>query len=294
MQFGDLFIQLLSGLTRGMVLFLLASGLSLIFGALRVVNFSHGSFYMLAAFVAYSVVQYFSQFPSGNFWLALLIAPLVIAALGWLVETVLFRRVYRRDASYQLLLTYGLVLIGSDTVRLIWGEAYRSIKRPTALAWSFAVFDRPFPAYDAFLILVAAALGLGLWALLYRTKLGQIIRAVVHDRHMVSAMGVNVPALYSLVFALGCWLAAFAGGLYAPMGSIGLDMDINIIVECFAVVVVGGLGSISGALLGALIIGEVYAFGILVMPRAALAMIFIVMTVVLILRPHGLMGAAER
>ena len=193
-----------------------------------------------------------------------------------------------------MLLTYGLVLVFSDVVRFIWGEEYRSLSRPAVLGGPVFVFGKPVPVYIIFLIVVAALIGVGLWLLLYRTKLGKTIRAVVYDRHMVSALGINVPRMYSLVFGLGCWLAGLAGGLMAPMGSITLGMDVEIIVECFVVVVVGGMGSILGALLGALLMGELYAFGILIFPRMALASLFLAMTVVLVIRPWGLLGKHEK
>jgi branched-subunit amino acid ABC-type transport system permease component len=293
-DFGDLFVQFLSGLSRGMILFLLASGLSLIFGALRVLNFAHGSFYMISAYLSYALVTTLHDFPLVGFWVALAVAPVAIGLLGGLVEFVFFRHLYTRELEYQLLLTYGLVLIFSDVVRFIWGEDYLSVSRPAVLAGPVFVFGKPVPVYIVFLIVMAGLIGAGLWLLLYRTKLGRTVRAVVYDRHMVSALGINVPRMYSLVFALGCWLAGLAGGLMAPMGSLTLGMDVEIIVECFVVVVVGGMGSILGALLGALLIGELYAFGILIVPRAALAFLFLAMTVVLIIRPWGLLGKPEK
>jgi len=277
-----------------MILFLLASGLTLIFGALRVINFAHGSFYMISAYLAYSVVTALGDYPIVSFWVALALAPVAIGILGGLVEFAFFRRVYARELEYQLLLTYGLVLVFSDIVRFIWGEEYRSLGRPAALAGPVFVFGKLVPVYIIFLIVVAGLIGAGLWLLLYRTKLGKTIRAVVYDRHMVSALGINVPRMYSVVFGLGCWLAGLAGGLMAPMGSITLGMDVEIIVECFVVVVVGGMGSILGALLGALLMGELYAFGILIVPRVALASLFLAMTVVLIIRPWGLLGTPEK
>ena len=277
-----------------MILFLLASGLTLIFGALRVLNFAHGSFYMISAYLSYAVVSTLGESSAVSFWVALVVAPIAIGILGALVELAFFRRIYARELEYQLLLTYGLVLIFSDVVRFIWGEDYRSVSRPAVLGGRALIAGKPVPVYIIFLIVVAGLIGAGLWLLLYRTKLGRTIRAVVYDRHMVSALGIDVPRMYSLVFALGCWLAALAGGLMAPMGSITLGMDVEIIVECFVVVVVGGMGSILGALLGALLIGEIYAFGILIVPRFALAALFLVMTVVLIVRPWGLLGTPEK
>ena len=277
-----------------MILFLLAFGLTLIFGALRVLNFAHGSFYMMCAYLSYALVSTLGESSPASFWVALTVAPVAVGILGGLVEVSFFRRIYARELEYQLLLTYGLVLIFSDVVRFIWGEDYRSISRPAVLAGRALVAGKPVPVYIIFLIVIAGLIGAGLWLLLYRTKLGRTIRAVVYDRHMVSALGIDVPRMYSFVFALGCWLAGLAGGLMAPMGSITLGMDVEIIVECFVVVVVGGMGSILGALLGALLIGEIYAFGILIVPRAALAVLFFVMTVVLIVRPWGLLGTPEK
>jgi branched-subunit amino acid ABC-type transport system permease component len=293
-DFADLFVQFLSGLSRGMILFLLASGLSLIFGALRVLNFAHGSFYMLSAYLSYGIVSRLDGLPAVNFWVAVALAPVVVGVVGGLVEFMFFRRIYARELEYQLLLTYGLILVFSDVTRFIWGEEYLSVSRPPALAGPVFVFGKPVPVYIVFLIAVSALVGAALWLLLYRTKLGRTIRAVVYDRHMVSALGIDVPRMYSLVFALGCSLAGLAGALMAPMGSITLGMDVDIIVECFVVVVVGGMGSILGALLGALLIGELYAFGILIVPRAALAFVFLAMTVVLIVRPWGLLGKPEK
>ena len=294
MDFGDLVVQFLSGLSRGMILFLLASGLSLIFGALRVLNFAHGSFYMISAYLSYTLVAALPDHPAVSFWVALAVVPVAIGVLGGLVEFTFFRRIYTRELEYQLLLTYGLVLIFSDIVRLIWGEDYRSVSRPAVLAGPVFVVGKPVSVYIMFLIVMAGLIGAGLWLLLYRTRLGRTIRAVVDDRHMVSAIGINVPRMYSMVFGLGCWLAGLAGALMAPMGSLTLGMDVDIIVECFVVVVVGGMGSISGSLLGALLIGELYAFGILIVPRVALASLFLAMTVVLIIRPWGLLGKPEK
>jgi branched-chain amino acid transport system permease protein len=209
---ADLFVQALSGLSRGMILFLLASGLSLIFGALRVLNFAHGSFYMISAYLVYALVSTLESSSALSFWVALAVAPIALGVLGGLVEFAFFRRIYSRELEYQLLLTYGLVLIFSDVVRFIWGEEYRSVSRPAALAGPVFLLDKPVPAYILFLIAMSALIGVGLWVLLFRTKLGRTIRAVVHDRHMVSALGINVPKLYSLVFGLGCWLAGLAGG----------------------------------------------------------------------------------
>ena len=257
-------------------------------------NFAHGSFYMISAYLSYALVTALQDHPGVNFWVVLAVAPLAVGILGGLVELAFFRPIYARDLHYQLLLTYGLVLIFSDVVRFIWGEDYRSVGRPAVLAGAAFVFGKPVPVYIIFLIVMASLIGAALWVLLYRTKLGRTIRAVVYDRHMVSALGINVPRMYSVVFALGCWLAGLAGALMAPMGSLALGMDVEIIVECFVVVVVGGMGSILGALLGALLIGELYAFGILIVPRAALVFVFLAMTVVLIIRPWGLLGKPER
>ena len=293
MDFPQLIVQLLSGLTNGMILFIVASGLSLVFGVLRVINFAHGSIYMLGAFMAYSV---FSTFAAKAFYfpLMLLLAPLGVALVGLVLEVAFFRPVYRKEHLLQLLLTYALVLIIDDLIRWTWGGAYFTVSVPPLFSGALRILGKPFPVYNLFLLLIGPVIALSLWFLLYRAKAGRLIRAAVADPEMLGALGVNVKRVFTSVFVLGAWLAGLGGALVAPLGSISLGMDMDIIIECFAVVVIGGLGSFPGALLGALILGVLHSFGILFLPRAAMGTSFLAMAIVLIIRPWGLFGKPER
>jgi branched-subunit amino acid ABC-type transport system permease component len=284
-----LFAQSLSGLTAAMFLFLIASGLSLIFGVLRVLNFAHGSFYMLGAYVAYQLVQWAGPGP-GRFWWAALGAAVGIAVLGGLVERLLLRHLYGRDELYQLLFTYALVLILSDAAKVAWGTGQLSVTRPPGLTGAFRVFGTLVPYYNLFVLLLGPALALIFWGVLYRTRTGRFIRAAALDREMLGALGVNVSRLYTGVFVLGSFLAGLGGALVTPVKTIVPGMDVEIIVEAFIVVVIGGLGSFWGTLLGAVVYGQVLAFGILIIPRFSIFSVFALMAVVLILRPWGLLG----
>jgi branched-subunit amino acid ABC-type transport system permease component len=285
-------IQLLGGLTRGMILFIVASGLSLIFGVLRVINFAHGSLYMLGAFLAVTVGGMLAG--ELGFWSAVLVAPLVIALVGLAIETALFRRIYAKEHLLQLLLTYGLTLLLSDIVRMIWGGSYRTLRAPDFLRGSVTILERQFPVYNLFLLFLGPLIALGLWFLLNRTRWGRVIRAAVVYPEVLSALGTNVQRVHTGVFVLGCWLAGLGGTLIAGQAAVGLGMDVHMIIEAFAVVVIGGLGSLGGAMLGSLTIGIIESLGILVVPRAALFLSFAAMAAVLIIRPWGLLGKPER
>jgi len=284
-----LFGQALSGLTAAMFLFLIASGLSLIFGVLRVLNFAHGSFYMLGAYIAYQFVRWFATTP-GRFWIATVAAALGVALLGAVVERVLLRHLYGREELYQLLFTYALVLILSDAAKVIWGTGQLSVSRPPALEGAVRIFGTKVPYYNLFILLLGPAIALVFWLVLHRTRAGRFIRAAALDREMLGALGVNVSLLYTGVFMLGSFLAGLGGALVTPVKTIVPGMDVEIIVEAFIVVVIGGLGSFWGTFLGALIYGQVLSFGILVFPRFSIFSVFALMAVVLILRPWGLLG----
>ena len=271
-----------------MVLFLVASGLSLIFGVMSVLNFAHGSYYMFGAFFCYELVKLIGG--TVGFWTSMIIASFLIALIGLIIEFVLMRRTYVMGHIPQLLLTYGLVLIAGDIVRMGWGGRFYSITRPGWIAGSASILGVEFPLYNIFVILLGFGVFAGLWTLIYKTKLGMIIRAAVTDRELVSALGIPIPKLFTLVFALGIFLAGIAGGAYAPLSTISVGMDVSLLIESFAVIIVGGVGRLTGTLLGALIVGEVYSFGILVVPDFALAFIFLIMVIVLIVRPFGLLG----
>ena len=284
-----LFAQSLSGLTAAMFLFLIASGLSLIFGVLRVLNFAHGSFYMLGAYAAFQVVQWVGTGP-GRFWWAVAGAAVGIAVLGGVVERLLLRHLYGREELYQLLFTYALVLVISDVAKVLWGTGQLSVSRPPGLTGSIRLFGTIVPYYNLFILALGPAIALTFWLLLNRTRAGRLIRAAALDREMLSALGVNVNRLYTGVFVVGSFLAGLGGALVTPVKTIVPGMDVEIIVEAFIVVVIGGLGSFWGTFLGALIYGQVLSFGILIFPRFSIFAVFALMAVVLILRPWGLLG----
>ena len=284
-----LFAQSLSGLTAAMFLFLIASGLSLIFGVLRVLNFAHGSFYMVGAYIAFQVVQWFGRDPA-SFWWAAIGAAVGVALLGGLVERLLLRHLYGKEELYQLLFTYALVLILSDGAKVLWGTGQLSVSRPPGLAGAFRLFGAVIPYYNLFILLLGPGIALAFWLVLNRTRAGRLIRAAALDREMLGALGVNVSRLYTGVFVLGSLLAGLGGALVTPVKAIVPGMDVEIIVEAFIVVVIGGLGSFWGTFLGALIYGQVLSFGILIFPRFSIFSVFALMAVVLILRPWGLLG----
>jgi branched-subunit amino acid ABC-type transport system permease component len=285
----DILIQLLSGISRGMILFVVASGLTLIFGVLRIPNFCHGSLYMLAAFFTYSITTLLGSSDFG-FVASLVLAPLAVAAFGAVIEFFLLRRIANRDHLYQLMVTFAITLIVADGIKLIWGGSYRSVGYPPMLDGSLSVLGRPFPEYYVVVIAAGIVIAALLAFIVERTRFGRILSAAVIDPEMVGALGVNVPRLYTIVFTLGAFLAGFGGALAAPIGSVSLGIDNSIIIESFAVVIIGGSGSIVGAFVAALIIGIVQALGIMVAPRLAIAFIFIALCAVLLLRPQGLLG----
>jgi branched-chain amino acid transport system permease protein len=287
-----LFVQLLSGLANAMFLFLIASGLSLIFGVTRIVNFAHGSFYMLAAYLTYTLA---ATLPGGPvaFYAAVLLAAILVAALGGLVEVLLLRRVYRAPELYQLLLTFALVLVTADAVRYLWGADNKTGPVAPGLAGSVPIAGQLFPSYDLAVIAFGPLVALGLWLLFHRTRWGILIRAATQDREMVAALGVDQSRLFTSVFVLGSFLAGLGGALQVPRLALTTVMDTSIIVEAFVVVVIGGMGSVWGALLASLLIGVLNAYGVLLLPKAAIVLIFVVMAVVLVVRPWGLLGRPE-
>jgi branched-subunit amino acid ABC-type transport system permease component len=283
------FAQSLSGLTAAMFLFLIASGLSLIFGVLRVLNFAHGTFYMLGAYSAFQLVQWIGTGP-GMFWVAAVGAALAVALLGGIVERFLFRHLYGKDELYQLLFTYALVLILSDVAKIIWGTQQKSVSRPPGLAGGFSLFGTTLPYYNLFVLVLGPAIALVFWFVLQRTRVGRFIRAAALDRETLGALGVNVSALYTGVFVLASFLGGLGGALVTPVRTIVPGMDTEIIVEAFIVVVIGGLGSFWGTFLGSLVYGQVLSFGILFFPRFSIFAVFALMAAVLIVRPWGLLG----
>ncbi len=288
----NLVLQALSGLASASSLFLVAAGLTVIFGVSRVVNFAHGSFYMLGAYLAYTFV---TLLPRGHlgFWGGVLGAALLVGLIGLAVEVLVLRRIYRAPELFQLLATFGIVLIVQELTQMIWGAQDLLGPRAPGLRGSTEILGLRFPLYELFLIGVGPVV-LGLLVLLFRrTRWGTLVRAATQDREMVGALGVNQRMLFTSVFFLGSLLAGLGGALQLPRESVNLHMDLSIITEAFVVVVVGGLGSLTGAALAALLIGELHAFGILVLPKITLVLVFLVMALVLVVRPHGLLGRPE-
>ena len=293
MTASSLFSQFMGGLTAAMFLFLIASGLSLIFGVLRVLNFAHGSFYMLGAYMAWQVVHWVTT-ATGHFWLAALGAVIGVAVLGGIIERLMFRYLYGREELYQLLFTYALVLILGDAAKIIWGTDQLSVSRPAILNGGFDVIGTTVPYYNLFIILIGPAIALGVWLMLTRTSLGRMVRAAALDREMLDALGADVGWLYTGMFMLSAALAGLAGALVTPIQSIVPGMDVEIIVQAFIVVVIGGLGSFWGTFWGSMLYGQVLSFGILIFPGFSLFSVFALMTVILIVRPWGLFGRPIR
>lgn len=284
-----LIIQSLNGLTYAMFYFLIASGLSLIFGVLGILNFAHGSLYMLGAYLTHQFVSLFVNSP-GQFWWAVLSASLAVALIGGIIERFLLRHLYIREELNQLLFTYALVLIISDFAKIIWGTEQFSVSRPAMLKGAVEILGQYFPKYNIFIILLGPCIAFLFWFIMLRTRWGRMIRAAALDREMLGSLGVNVSRLFMVVFIIGCWLGGLGGALVSPVSAITPGMDVEVVIDAFIVVVIGGLGSFWGTLLGALILGQVVSLGILVFPRLSMVFIYVLMALVLILRPWGLLG----
>ena len=279
--------QVFTGLVLGMIFVLLAIGLSLIFGLLTVVNFAHGSLYMLGA--------YFGVFVYGvtkNFWLSLVIAPLMVGTVGLLIERFLIRRLYGRSPDDPLLLTFGLSLIIVEGVRIIWGKIGLTIDPPKALGSAVNLGFMNFPAYRLFVIAVTVAVLVAIWLFLERTNVGLIIRAGSRDPLMVRALGIDLSRIWLLVFGIGTGLAGLAGILAGPMRGVYAEMGVTMVIESFVVIVVGGMGSLVGAVVAGLLMGQVVGLTTYFAPALAEIMVFIAMAVVLLVRPSGLFGEA--
>lgn len=293
---GFILVQILTGLSSAASLFLVAAGLSLIFGVTRVVNFAHGSFYMLGAYIGLTLVALLGDLLGRGhlaFWTALLCAALVVGAIGALVEVVILRRIYRSPELFQLVATFGVILVVQDLT--LWGWGPQDLLGPRApdLRGAIMILGEPLPRYDLVLIAAGPLVLLLFWLLLNKTRFGILVRAATADREMVGALGVNQAWLFTGVFFLGSFLAGLGGALQLPKGGANLLMDFNVLAAAFVVVVVGGMGSILGAFLAAVLIGQLQAFGVLLIPQSTLVMMFLVMAVVLVVRPFGLLGRPE-
>jgi branched-subunit amino acid ABC-type transport system permease component len=279
---------LANGIAVGMLFFLVASGLSLVFGLMGVVNFAHGSLYMIGGYVGLAVFD-----RSGLFLVALLVVPFIIAGIGVLMEFFTLRPLYDRDPIYQILLTFGIALVFDEAVTLVWGLNALSFSRPAWLTGTAALGAGQFPFYRVFVILLGAAVGVGLYLFLERTRFGLVVRAGTNNRDMVELCGINVKRAFTVVFAVGAGMAAVAGVAAGPMFSVYPEMGAEMIIEAFAVVVIGGLGSFRGSFVGALAVGLLQAFGNYYLVSFSSMLVFALMIVVLLVRPHGLMGDPE-
>ena len=277
--------QLLNGLVYGTLLFLTAAGLSLIFGLMNVVSLAHGSFFMLGAYFGLVILQ-----ETHSFTLALILAPVPAAILGVALETFFLRPLYRRGHQDQVLLTFGFIFIFFDLVKTVWGTTIRSLPTPAALQGVVDIADGPFPIFRLFLIVFGVTLAVLLWLFLERSRLGAMVRAGVDDSAMASGLGINVRALFTGVFGAGVALAAVGGVAAGPVLGLYPGMDFDILVPAFIVITVGGMGSLRGAFVGSLLIGEADTFGKAYLPGAALFLIYLVMAAILLLRPQGLFG----
>ncbi|MCB1719258.1 MAG: branched-chain amino acid ABC transporter permease, partial [Candidatus Competibacteraceae bacterium] len=285
-------MQFLTGLASAASLFMVAAGLSIIFGVSRIVNFAHGSFYMLGAYLAYSLGQRFGGSGLG-FWSAVVLAALLVGLIGVLVEVLILRRIYQAPELFQLLATFGVVLIVQDATLWLWGPEDLIGPRAPGLDSAIRIGQDYLPEYDIALIVLSAVVLLALWLLFRKTRWGTLVRAATQDREMVAALGVNQAWLFTSVFFVGAVLAGLGGAVQLPKGGADLLLDMNIIAAAFVVVVVGGMGSITGAFLAAVLIGELNAFGVLIFPQITLVLMFLVMAVVLVIRPWGLLGRPE-
>ncbi len=288
---GLILAQLLTGLANAATLFLVASGLSLIFGVTRIVNFAHGSLYMLGAFVGYSLMQ---VLPGAiGFWGSVLLAGVIVGLIGVIIEVVVLRPVYRAPELFQLVATFGVILVIQDLTLMIWGPTDVLGPRAPGLTGVVRILGEPVPKYDLALIALTPFVLFGLWYLITRTRVGILVRAATQDREMVGALGVNQSWLFTGVFFLGAALAGLGGAIQLPKGGADLLMDFNIIASIFVVVVIGGMGSLPGAYIAAVLISVLNVFGVTYLPQSTLVLMFVVMAVVLTVRPYGLLGREE-
>lgn len=286
MDLSFLAVQLVSGLTLATLLFLVASGLTLIFGVGNVFNFAHGSFYMLGAYFAYQTMFAWRT----SFWAAVLVAGVGAGLCGMLAEYLFLRRIYGRteEGGFQILLTYSFILVIDDLVKLIWGTEYKTLLRPEGLRGSIEYLGMTLPTYNLAIIVIGLLLALVAWFVLARTRPGRIARATALDREMMNAMGVNVPRTMTLVFGIATLLGGVAGALAAPLRSVTPGAGIEVIIDSLIVVVIGGMGNFWGAWFGALILGEAIAFAVVLVPEWASVISYVVMVLTLIFKPEGL------
>lgn len=279
-------IQLLNGLQYGLLLFLVSSGLTLVFGIMGIINLAHGSFYMVGAYLAWSLAA-----STGSLALAIAIGIPLTVVLGMALEKLLFRQLYTRDHLYQVLLTYGLILVFEELRSIIWGDDVHGVPVPELLKASIPLTETlSYPVYRLAISGVCLLLALALYVLIQRTRLGMMIRAGASNRDMVQSLGIDIKLIYTLVFAMGIALAAFAGMINAPLSSVFPNMGGQVLIICFVVVVIGGIGSVKGAMAASLLIGLAETFGQVLVPEVAGMIVYVLMAIVLVWRPEGLFG----
>jgi branched-chain amino acid transport system permease protein len=292
MDLATLLIQCLNALQYGLLLFLIASGLTLIFGIMNVINLAHGSFYMIGAYMAFSLAPIVDATFGGGFFSTMVVGILLSVILGYILEWAFFSYLYDRDHLQQVLMTYGLILVFEEIRSLLVGDDVHGVKPPAFLAGSIPLGDlMTYPVYRLFMSGICLALALGMVVVLNKTRLGMMIRAGSTNREMVQSLGIDINTLYRVVFAAGVAIAAFAGMVAAPVSSVYPGMGNSILIICFVVVVIGGIGSIKGAFVAALLIGLVDTFGKVIFPEGAGVMVYLLMAVILLWKPNGLFKA---
>ena len=292
MDFPTFLIQCLNALQYGLLLFLVASGLTLIFGIMGVINLAHGSFYMIGAYMAYALAPVVNQVIGGDFFATLLVGMVLAVILGYVLEWVFFSFLYEREHLQQVLMTYGLILVFEELRSLLLGDDVHGVDTPPLLSGSIALGDiMTYPVYRLFVSGVCLVLALGMYLVLTRTRLGMMIRAGSTNREMVQSLGIDIKFLYRVVFAAGLALAVLAGMVAAPVSSVYPGMGNTVLIVCFVVVVIGGIGSVRGALVAALLIGVVDTFGKVLLPQAAGVLVYVLMALILLWRPDGLFKA---
>ena len=283
-----LLTQGVNALSQAALLFFLGVGLTLIFGIMRIVNFAHGTLYMLGAFIGYSLVR-----DTGSFRVALALAPIAVGAIGTAFELGILCRLYRREAHAILMVTFGLALVTGEAVRLIWGSDALQVPPPAHLSGVVFLLDEPFPVYRLFLVGFGIVVAVAIWQLLERSRLGLLIRATSQNAEMVHALGTDVTLVRSGVFGIGCGLAALGGVLAAPLVTASLGMAASVIIDAFVIVIIGGMGSFLGSLIGSILVGFVQVLGAYYFQDLALAFMYLLMLTVLVIRPGGLLGREE-
>ena len=292
MDLATFFIQCLNSLQYGLLLFLVASGLTLIFGIMGVINLAHGSFYMIGAYMAYALAPLVASTFGGGFFATLFAGMVLAVLLGYVLEWAFFSFLYEREHLQQVLMTYGLILVFEELRSLIVGDDVYGVQAPPWLAGTIPLGDvMTYPVYRIFISVACLLLAIGMWLVFTRTRLGMMIRAGATNREMVQALGVDIKFLYRVVFAAGVAIAVFAGMVAAPVSSVYPGMGNQVLIICFVVVVIGGIGSIRGALLAALLIGIVDTFGKVVFPQAAGVLVYVLMALILLWKPDGLFRA---